>query len=252
MTSRNSLERMLSVLSLFTEDRLEWTPEEMIERLGYARPTLYRYLKTLSEAGLLSSQPPARYTVGPKVVELDYLVRMSDPLILAGAGVVERLTRQFTSTGLLLRWYRDRILCVHSQCSMKPPRSSYQRGRPMELDRGSIPRSIIAHLPKRKAQPLIEQHLEDYRSIGFGSTMEEVAAGMRKIRRDGYAVARGEVTPGLIGTAAAIFGQGTTPIGSFCLTVSAADYSEKELNDVALAVRDAAAEISAVLRSATE
>jgi hypothetical protein len=53
----NSLERVLAVLEVFTEDRLEWTPEELMQELGYSRPTLYRYLKTLKEAGLLSLCP---------------------------------------------------------------------------------------------------------------------------------------------------------------------------------------------------
>ncbi|MEC7257336.1 MAG: helix-turn-helix domain-containing protein, partial [Pseudomonadota bacterium] len=79
MKPATSLERLLSVLQLFTEDRLEWSPEDMMAHLGYARPTLYRYLKILSDAGLLVSHPHTGYTLGPKVVEMDYLLRLSDP-----------------------------------------------------------------------------------------------------------------------------------------------------------------------------
>ena len=32
----NSLERVLAVLEVFTEDRLEWTPEELMAALGYS------------------------------------------------------------------------------------------------------------------------------------------------------------------------------------------------------------------------
>jgi DNA-binding transcriptional ArsR family regulator len=49
----------------FTEEHLEWTPDELMAALGYSRPTLYRYLKTLKEAGFLTSMPSGGFTLGP-------------------------------------------------------------------------------------------------------------------------------------------------------------------------------------------
>ena len=63
MSENNSLERMLGVLNVFDEAHPEWTPEELQERLGYSRPTLYRYLKTLKETGLIVSVREAAYTL---------------------------------------------------------------------------------------------------------------------------------------------------------------------------------------------
>ncbi len=249
-TGGSSLERMLAILGLFTEDQLEWTSDEMIERLGYARPTLYRYLKILGEAGLLSSLPPGRFTVGPMVVELDYILRMSDPLLLAGTDAIDRLASNFSCTAMLLRWYQNRILCVYSKCSMKQPLSSYPRGRPMQLGRGAIGRSIIANLPQRQSLPLIKQYLQDLRDVGFGDTIEDVYVGLRQIRKQGVCVAHGEVTPGVVGTAAPVFDAGAWPIGSVCVTVSASETPNSVLDDVVAQVRDTAASISEALRAA--
>ncbi len=85
MKPKNSLERVLAVLEVFSEERLEWTPEDLMRELGYSRPTLYRYLKILKDAGFLMSTRNAGVTLGPKVVEMDYLTRRSDPLVLLGA-----------------------------------------------------------------------------------------------------------------------------------------------------------------------
>ena len=84
MKPSNSLERVLAVLEVFSEERLEWTPEDLMAHLGYSRPTLYRYLKILKDAGLLMSSRNAGVTLGPKVVEMDYLARRSDALVLSG------------------------------------------------------------------------------------------------------------------------------------------------------------------------
>lgn len=223
MTPATSLERLLSVLQLFTEDRLEWTPDDMMARLGYSRPTLYRYLKTLSEAGLLASHPHAGYTLGPKVVEMDYLLRLSDPMILAAHPELERLADAFPCTALLLRWYGDRVLCVDSVTSLPEPLSSYPRGRPMALGRGAIARAILAFLPKAQAVPIIEAHLADWQSLGLGDDGASVYSALRTVRRDGYSMAFGEVTPGVAGTAAPIFDLARSPLGAICLTLRQED-----------------------------
>ena len=240
----NSLERVLAVLEVFTEDRLEWTPEQLMEELGYSRPTLYRYLKTLKEAGLLSSMPNAGFTLGPKVVEMDYLLRQSDPLILKGERHLTELTERFSCTALLVRWYGNRILCVDSRSSTKSPLSSYPRGRPMPMGRGAIARSIIAFLPRRHILPRIEASLEDLRTVGLGNTVEEIHNSLKKVRRAGFAVAKGEVTPGVVGIAAPIFDAGQSPIASLCVTIADELVGAKEIEEIGSHVREAAASLS--------
>jgi DNA-binding IclR family transcriptional regulator len=140
MKPKNSLERVLAVLEVFSEERLEWTPEDLMRELGYSRPTLYRYLKILKDAGFLMSTRNAGVTLGPKVVEMDYLTRRADPLVLRGAPYLKQLTADHSCTAMVLRWYGNKILCVASESSTKNPISSYPRGRPMPLGRGAIVR----------------------------------------------------------------------------------------------------------------
>lgn len=250
MKPATSLERLLSVLQLFSEDRLEWSPEDMMERLGYARPTLYRYLKILSEAGLLVSHPHVGYTLGPKIVEMDYLLRLSDPLICAAHPVLDRLAEEFPCTALIVRWYGDRMLCVDSVNSLAEPLSSYPRGRPMPLGRGAIARAILAFLPKAQALPIIETHLSDWQSLAMGDTPDAVYSALRGVRRDGASMAFGEVTRGVTGTAAPLFDLARSPLGALCLTLRQEDTSDAETRVRLLTrVTEAAAEIGAKLRT---
>ena len=220
MSETNSLERMLGILAAFDEAHLERTPEELMRRLGYSRPTLYRYLKTLKEAGLIVGVGQAAYTLGPKIVEMDFLLRRADPLVLEGQALLEELAGRHPGTAFLSRWYRDRVLCVTSVSSSDEAVSSYPRGRPMPVGRGSTSHAILAFLPRRQAIALIDSRLDVYREIGFGADRDAVLARFRAIRRDGYATARGEVTPGVVGTAAPVFDGGKAPIASLCLTMA--------------------------------
>lgn len=220
MANRHSLQKALALLDLFSEARPEWTPDAMIAATGYPRPTLYRYLKTLREVGLVTSLPEAGYTLGPRVVELDYLVRRSDPLLAAGAPALAALAARWPCTALLVRWYGSRLLCVASECSAADPVSSYARGRPMPLRRGAISRAILAFLPRRQLEQHVAEGFHDFGALGLGTTPAAVLETLRGVRRTGFAVAHGEVTPGVTGIAAPIFDSARTPIAALCVTLA--------------------------------
>ncbi|MCA2011192.1 IclR family transcriptional regulator [Pararhodobacter sp. CCB-MM2] len=249
MSGLNSLEKVLAILDLFSEDRLEWTPEQLMQELGYTRPTLYRYLKVLKDAGLLASLHGSGFTLGPRVVEMDYLLRQSDPLILCGQSQIEKLAGMIPCTALLVRWYGERILCVAAECSTPNPLSSYHRGRPMPITRGAIARSIIASLPKRQLVPFIATHRAELQAVGLGATEDEILERLRQVRKQGYTVAYGEVTPGVVGIAAPILDSSGVPLASICVTVAGNTIGSDRIEELGRAIQSSAAEISARLAS---
>ena len=112
------------MLDLFTEARPQWSPEELMKELGYTRPTLYRYLKSLKDSGFVMPTRGGRFALGPRVVEMDYLSRRSDPLIAAATPHLERLSAAHPCTALVVRWYGEKMLCVASIASVVNPVSS--------------------------------------------------------------------------------------------------------------------------------
>lgn len=247
MSGAGSGERILALLSLFSESRPEWTPDEMMDETGYARPTLYRYLKALKEAGLIASLSGATYTLGPRVVELDYLMRKSDPLIMAGQPILRGLSDDWPGTALLVRWYGNRLLCVASECSVENPKSSYPRGRPMPLARGAISRAILANLPRRQMQQKIVENMAELSALDLGSTPEQIAETFRQVRRAGASIAHGEVTPGVVGIAAPVFDAGQSPAAVLCLTLAEDVARPDRQPEIARAVSRAAERLSAAL-----
>lgn len=246
-SASNSLERILAVLEVFSEERLEWTPEELMATLGYSRPTLYRYLKTLRESGLLVSASTGAFTLGPRVVEMDYLLRKSDPLALHGAEHLERLVARYRCTALLARWYGNKILCIDSRNSAEKPVTSYPRGRPMPLGRGAIGRSVLAFLSRRQQLPVVRPLLSELGAVGFGETETQVLDALKRVRKAGVAIAFGEVTPGVVGIAAPLFDGGESPMGSFGLTISGTLVNGEAIDAIGEDVRKAASDLSHAL-----
>jgi DNA-binding IclR family transcriptional regulator len=239
----NRPDKVLAVLDLFSETHPLWTPEELMRKLGYTRPTLYRYLKSLRESGLLMSTRGGQFTLGPRVVEMDYLSRRADPLIAVASPHLARLAAAHPCTALIVRWYGDKMLCVASQSSAPNPVSSYPRGRPMPMGRGAIARSIMAFLPKQQLTPLISRYADDLREVGLGETPQDIVAVLKRIKRAGVAVAFGEVTPGAVGVAAPILDAGY-PVASLCVTIAGQHTSGESIDRISEEVRSTARQIA--------
>ena len=247
MAIRNSLERVIALLDLFSEQRLEWSPDEMMDALGYSRPTLYRYLKTLKEAGFLTSMPSGGFTLGPRVVEMDFLMRSSDRLVVHAQPHLEKIAAAYPGTALVVRWYGHKLLCVASECSSPDLKTSYPRGRPMPLARGAISRAIIAFLPRRKLLPIVTANLEGLQDAGLGEDLDAVLEVFRQVRRTGYAIAHGEVTPGIVGIAAPLFDGGSGQIAALCLSMPVDEAARFDTVEIGESLSRSAAEISGYL-----
>jgi len=97
--------------------------------------------------------------------------------------------------------------------------------------------------------PLIKRTLDEWQAAGAGDTVEAVLDGLKSVRKKGYAVAYGEVTPGVVGFAAPIFDAGQSPIASFSVSIAQDHVPGPVVEVIAREVLLAAGEISAALAS---
>jgi len=216
----SSLERMIGLLDLFNSGAHCWTVEQMHERFGYTRSTLYRYLKVLSDAELLTSLPETGYVLGPRIVELDYEIRRHDPLIVISAPVMTELVSEIPGIALLCRRYRDKVLCVHQVASPAVAiQSTYERGKPLPLFSGAASRIILAYMSPQHLQRLYEEHAKEFAVAKLGTTLSEVRAALKEMRQRGWHSTAGQVTPGITGVAAPIFDGAKTILGSISLSI---------------------------------
>ncbi|MDP3669074.1 MAG: IclR family transcriptional regulator [Telluria sp.] len=224
---RTSPEKLIEILELFEEEHLHWTPEQMMERLQCPRSTLYRYLRVLTNAGLVMSLSNTGYTLGPRIVEMDYMMRSSDPLITNGRPLLQALVKEIAGVALLCRFYKDRVLCVHQESSASEIHSSYERGRAMPITVGATSRVILAHLKLPQLRQLFDQRSSGSSRNESNKSFEELQEDLREIRQLGYCLSRGEVTPGVVGVAAPVFDSENMIIGSLSIVVSKTVFSER-------------------------
>jgi DNA-binding IclR family transcriptional regulator len=245
----NSLERMVALLDLFEESPSGWTFERIHARLGYTRSTLYRYLKVLSDAELLSSLPAAGYTLGPRIVELDHEIRAHDPIIRASRPLMTELVQEVPGIALLCRSYRNKVLCVHQERSTTEIESTYERGRTMPLLRGAASRIILANMPPRTIAALYDKQPREFAASGLGGTLAAVQENLKRIRKTGWDQTTGEVTKGITGIAAPIFDDREKVLGSLSISFASRSMNAKRIVAIAERVVACARAVTAAITS---
>ncbi len=223
-----SLEKMLYILDIVEDCTAGQTFDEMLEKVDLTRSTLYRYLKVLTDAGLLTSLPDVGYTLGPRISELDYKMRARDPLIIASRPVMIELVKAVPGIALLCRKYKDRVLCVHQEAGAVAFNSSYERGYARPLLLGSASRIILAYSPLRVVTRLYDEQGRAFEEAGLGGSLDEVKATLAAMRQQGWDMTSGQVTEGVTGIAAPIVDSRGNVVGSLSVTIGKAGLDERE------------------------
>jgi DNA-binding IclR family transcriptional regulator len=242
--SASSLAKMLHILQLFSETEPVWSPPAVIEALETSRSTGYRYIKALHDAGLLSTASNGHYRLGPRVIEMDLQIRLTDPLLLASHGVLEDLVDRIGHSALLCTAYGDSVLCVGEYRAPDSPANRFSRGQRRPLFQGAISKVILAHLPHHRLKAIYPRQHAEIESAGLGSTWREFRANLGKIKKAGYALTYGEFNPGVYGVAAPILTEQKTAWSSVGVAWDQKERRDVDIEHAVLAVKQAAATIS--------
>ena len=213
-TKMSSLERMLAILDLFTEANPVWSVEQIGAKFGYTLSSAYRYVRELASAGLLTPAETARYTLGPRIIQLDRQLRVTDPLLKAMEALQADLPKwSRDQLWLLCRLFQDTVTCIDQVGELRQG-VSFSRGYPMPLFRGATSKAILAFLPERHLTRLYLNNAQLVNEAGLGANWQEFKASLRQIRQQGYAISVGEVDSGVFGIAAPVFDSNSKVIAS--------------------------------------
>ncbi len=258
MTSRDAASpsstfaKGLSVLEFFKEGRISAHLEDIVEMLGTSKATAYRYLGTLCDAGLLAPTTGGVYVLGPRIIELDRLMRRSDPLLLAGSKVMREVGARRKLNMVLASFYRDSIMCVDITWPDLSIPAKFERGRPMSLFNGAMAKIILAHLSQYQLRNLALHHMDEIRAAGLGDDWTEFRSHMADLARQGYAITRGEMMPGGAGIAAPIFDTEHKILGSITIAFPESTLDGPEIDRLKPWIVDAAARITAMIAQETD
>lgn len=205
--SASSIAKAMDVLALFGPATPALRVEDITARLGYTRSTAYRYVRELCGAGLLAPRPEGRYSLGPRIVQLERLLRVTDPLYRAGCAVLPKLPADHCAYLLQELSGDDEVLCIfkHGPDVLRHGRKvcvlNRERGLPFPLFRGAGSLALLAHLSNDRIRRTYLASAPQIAQAGLGKTWDEFRAAMAAIRKRGYSLVRRSDAKYLIGIA---------------------------------------------------
>lgn len=242
----SSLTRMLSVLDLFSKDHTALTADKIAEELDLTRTTCYRYIGELMHAGLLVSNGGV-YSLGPRIIQLDYRIRESDPLLNAAVDTVAELTQSTGATGLLATLYNDQIINIHQETNRGKPSLTYSRGKAVPTFRSASSKVILAHLKPARLKRIWTARQHEPDAVALGENWDDFWSHLQAIKAQGYWVSHGELDPGAEGIAVPILFADGEVAGSMTLVFSNRNFGLYNVQAVGEMMLEAAARVAARL-----
>ncbi|WP_431778015.1 IclR family transcriptional regulator [Ottowia caeni] len=213
------MERIFYILNRFTLSNPVVSLDEIQTELGTAKSTTFRYFKILCDSGLLNPLGNGSYGIGPRVVELERLVQITDPLLGAGREVMGPAANNVPGTILLLSaLYKDKALCIHRAGPEKIVSNDLEfdlirsRGVPLPLFQGVASLAILAFLPASRIRSIYLGHSSSIAEVGLGNAWPEFRGNLSSYRKKGYVVTVGAYNPHMAGIAVPILASNESKI----------------------------------------
>lgn len=245
--ARPSIGRALSILDLFTVKAPSWTAEQICEERRLSIPTGYRYIRELVAAGLLARGSGGRYSLGPRIIALDYTIRQADPLLHVAAPVMRDLVRRTGCACVISTLLGDQILDTHRESGAEPLRLAYGRGRSRPMFYGAAPKVILADQPTAWLHRIYDSRAAEIAAANMGHDWAAFRRGLADIRRQGFYVSRGELEADLSAVAAPIRIAGQDVLSAVALVTSSERFELLDVAQLAPLVKQGSQEIAAAM-----
>lgn len=238
-----SLNKMLSLLEHFDDHNMTIDVARAAEIAKASRATAYRYLKSLTEAGLLAASVDGTYVLGPRVMELEALMRQNDPLLNAARSIIRRHAEELGVNIMLCSSYGSRVLCADLAWPDRSVPEIYQRGRSMPIFRGAMAKVILANLSDYQRRQLYKNNAEAIRAAGLADSWKAFAKAMSDIRAAGVVVTQAEVFDGLVGVAAPVCDVEKRVLGSVVFVLGQSRFAAMNVDELRNVLMQIAEEI---------
>lgn len=238
-----SIDKALGVLDFFTESSPAWTAEMIIEEMGLARATVYRYIQALCRSGLIVPGSGGSYILGPKVMQLERRIRHTDPLLKIVREEVDGSLSPLVGAVVVSSFYGSKVISVYEEKFDKKIRLSMERGVVVPLLYGAPSKVILAHLSPYQLGNFFTANQEEIKERGLGESFEEFKLYMKDIRKRGVCIGS-QVDPTIIGVAAPIFYDTSAVSASLCFIIRKDMAGDSDIDTLENLVKKVASKIS--------
>lgn len=251
-TGNQSLTRGLKILESYTQSKQSWGIRELGRSLDINAATTYRLVATLAERGYLEKNPETqKYHLGPKVVQLAANYSTQNSLIEISLRIFAKYETQFPYNFYVGVRSPDDVTYIAVYESRGPLKITTEVGQSVSLYSSALGRLLLSNESDEFIEGLLaRKSIEKITSLTM-TNQKELMRQIRQIRKNGYAVNRGEIYEEVGAVATPITGvDGSVVAGlALCFPLYYLDTKKLDLDEIIRLAQVIADEISATNRS---
>ncbi|MFZ3566041.1 IclR family transcriptional regulator [Streptomyces sp. BH097] len=241
-STMRSLDRAFDVLGVLEDSRQPLRLSEVARRAGLHVATAQRILNVLVDRGYAAKEDTG-YTAGPASLATAHAFLVTNRLSQVALPVLQELAATtHLAASLYVRVGSARVLIARVE-GRNPLRYQLPIGEKLPLHLGAG-KALAASLPEPELDTFIKEATPFTRISGEQVTADELAADLRRVRADGYALSLSERVLGVAAVSAPI----STPdevLGALSVTGSSTELTEDDHPHLISEVRRAADAIAA-------
>lgn len=241
----STLTNAVSVLRLFSADRLELSVTDVSRLLGMPKSSTSRLLKSMREAGLLAHAGNSpRYRAGTLLFEVARFHRVNSTLVGLADEALGALSQQTGHTGYVSILDGADVVVIrlfHGTHALRVVTPLGQRAPAFATSTGRV---LLARLSDDEVRALHKKPLAPP-SPNSPQSMSELLAQLDQIRRRGWCEADDEAIPGVGSIAVSVADPENAECLGFCLSFSAAATGAAEKEKMVALLTAAARRIAA-------
>jgi IclR family KDG regulon transcriptional repressor len=248
----NTIRRAVQVLKLLSPDRPDIGVTEVAAELGIPPATAHALLSSLADGGLLRRTSSRRYQLGWTVLELSHTLLETSCLLRAARPVMEELVAGWGETTHLAVLVDGQVLYVEKLQGDRALEIVLSRvGKRLPAHCSGVGKVLLAHRPWEEVLAIIERQGLPAFTPNTITSIDQLAAELERVRRQGYAYDQEEVMIGLCCAAAPIMDRHKHVIAAMSLSVPAYRFYQNRQR-LTTAIVDAARRISEEIKSYEE
>jgi IclR family transcriptional regulator, KDG regulon repressor len=192
---------------------------DLLAEADYPKATLYRFLQTLTNQGMLAYDPDRQtYSLGVRLVRLAHAAWAQSSLAPIARPWIDRLSEQVGETIHLAQLDQAQVLYVDKRNARRPVEMFAQAGKIGPAHCTGVGKAMLAFLPEEAlAEALAQQSWRRFTDTTL-TTPAALRAELAAIRDRGFAFDREEHEPGIICVAVPILSRPGRVIGALSVT----------------------------------
>ncbi len=249
-TRITTLAKAMLILDCFSQENTELGVRETARLVGLSSSAAGRLMTSMRDLGLLVQNPRTRlYSMGTRVLAWAGTYLAASDIATTAHPFLQEIHQSTLETVSLYVLEGNERVCIERLDSPQSVRFVVRVGKRLPLYAGASGKVMLAFVPQHLCRQILKSTRLEKLTESTIVDAKEIENELRLIRQRGYAVSKGEWTPGATGIAAPIFDRSNELMGALNLSGPSQRFTDEVISQYAVQVCQVAAQISKALGS---